>query len=89
MTRETASGKLERAVNLARKVGRPLTFFAAIGFLLIVTIPTVYAMTPDDASLQLTLTPAILGVALIVDIVCVLIWAKAKLARDPKAFQDE
>ena len=87
--RSTSIGMIETAVELARKVSRPLTFFAAIGFSLIGIIPIVYWMTPNDAKLAIALTPAILGVALIVDILCVLIWAKAKLAQDPNAFKDE
>ena len=84
-----SSSRLATAVELARKVTRPLTFFAAIGFLLVVMIPIIYKMTPDDASLQIALTPALLCVVLSIDILCVLLWAKAKLAKDPNAFKDE
>ncbi len=81
--------KIETAVEIARKVGRPLTFFAAIGFLLIVLIPTTQVLVPDQPTPLESATPSILALALIADIVAVLIWAKAKLAKDPKAFQDE
>ena len=84
-----SSGSLVAAVELARKVTRPLTFFASMGFLLVILIPIIYQMTPDNASLQIALTPALLCVALSIDILCVLIWAKAKLAQDPNAFKDE
>ena len=84
-----SSGRLVAAVELARKVTRPLTFFAAIGFFLLLTIPIVYLMTPNEAELAMALPSSILGVALIVDILCVLFWAKAKLAQDPNAFKDE
>ena len=79
----------EKAVELARKVGRPLTFFAAIGFLLIVIIPVLYGMTPDNPPIGLSIALSLVCLALSVDIICVLIWAKAKLKQDPKAFQDE
>ena len=82
-------GRAEKAVELARKVGRPLTFFAAVGFLLIGLIPAIYAFTPNDAEWYIAITPAILSLMLGVDIVCVLLWAKTKLAKDPNAFKDE
>ena len=84
-----SSSRLVTAVELARKVTRPLTFFAAIGLSLIGVIPIVYWMTPNDAKLAIALTPALLCVALSIDILCVLLWAKAKLAQDPNAFKDE
>ena len=79
----------EKAVELARKVGRPLTFFAAIGFLLIVIIPILYGMTPNNPTIGLSIALSLVCLALPVDIVCVLFWAKAKLKQDPNAFQDE
>ena len=75
--------RLEMAVELARKVGRPLTFFAAIGFALILFLPVVLWQTSDDT------VPAIMAGMIGVDIICVLIWALYKLKKDPKAFQDE
>ena len=75
--------QLETAVELARKVGRPLTFFAAMGFALILFLPVVLWQTSSDT------VPAIMAGVIGVDIICVLIWAKAKLKQDPKAFQDE
>ena len=81
--------RLEKAVELARKVGRPLTFFAAIGFLLILAIPTAQYLVSDNDPALVGAVPSILALALIVDIICVLLWAKAKLKQDPKAFQDE
>ena len=88
--RSTSIGMIETAVELARKVSRSFDIFCCqLGFSLIAIIPIVYLMTPNDAKLAIALTPAILGVALIVDILCVLFWAKAKLAHDPNAFKDE
>ena len=84
-----SSSRLVAAVELARKVSRPLTFFAAMGFLLIGLIPVLYAMTPDKPTLELAVPLALVCLALPVDIVCVLFWAKAKLAKDPNAFKDE
>ena len=76
--------RLETAVALAGKVGRPLTFFAAMGFILIATIPIVMWAGPNGSPV-----PSILSVAVIADIICVLIWAKAKLKQDQNAFKDE
>ena len=75
--------QLETAVELAGKVGRPLTFFAAIGFALILLLPFVLWQTSSDT------VPAIMTGVIGVDIVCVLIWAKAKLSKNPNAFEDE
>ena len=83
------SDKLERAVSLAHKVRRPLTFFAAVGFILLALIPTVYVITPNDATLVVALPAILVATALPIDIVCVLLWAKARLAADPHAFDDE
>lgn len=81
--------KLERAVALARKVGNPLTFFAAMGFLLLGLIPALYALTPDDPSLALAVPLSLVCLALPIDILCVLFWAKAKIRQDPHAFDGE
>ena len=51
-----SSSRLVIAVELARKVTRPLTFFAAIGLSLIGIIPIVYWMTPNDVKLAIALT---------------------------------
>ena len=83
------SNKLERAVSLAHKVRRPLTFFVIVGFMLLGLIPTIYALTPDDATLIVALPAVFVPIALIVDLVCTLLWAKARLAANPNAFDDE
>lgn len=88
-TRLTGPTKIERAVALAGKVGRPLTFFAAMGFVLVGLIPALYAMTPDDPPLSLAIPLGLVCAALPVDIICVLFWAKAKIAQDSNAFKDE
>ena len=60
-----------------------------MGFILVFLIPSIYALTPDNASLEVALPAVFVSIALPVDIVCVLLWAKAKLASDPSAFKDE
>ena len=66
-----------------------MTFFAAVAFALIPTIIGLYMVTASDAPLRAHLVPVILSVALIVNILCVLFWGKARLEKDPKAFSDE
>ena len=66
-----------------------MTFFAAMGFILVFLIPSVYWLTPDNATLIVALPAIVVAAALPIDILCVLFWAKAKIAKDPHAFDDE
>ena len=66
-----------------------MTFFALLPLIVIPGLLTFYSMTPDDIPLGATITMGILALSLPVDCVCVLLWAKAKLASDPNAFNQE
>ncbi|MYB50835.1 MAG: hypothetical protein F4X77_01360 [Acidobacteriia bacterium] len=67
-----------------------MTFFAATGFTLLALIPILYwAAGNADMSSSRGIALVATCVALIVNIVCVLFWAKAKIAQDPHAFDDE
>ena len=69
--------------------GKPLTFFAAMGFILVGLLPVIYGMTPDNASFIVALPAIAVAIAIPVDIICVLLWARAKIKKDPHAFDDE
>ena len=79
----------EKAVELARKVGRPLTFFATMGFLLVALIQVSQWMASGEDPMLLSAVPLALVITLGVNIICALIWVLAKLKQNPKAFQDE
>ena len=84
-----ASGKLAGKLAMAQQVRRPMTFFALLPILVLPTLLAFYSMTPDDIPLGATITMGFLALSLPVDCVCVLLWAKAKLASDPNAFNQE
>ncbi len=84
-----ASGKLAGKLALAQQVRRPMTFFALLPLIILPTLLAFYSMTPDDVPLGATITMVFLALSLPVDCVCVLLWAKAKLASDPNAFNQE
>lgn len=81
---------IEASVDLARKVGKPLTFFAATGFALLALLPLLYwAAGSDGLDSGRGIALVAVAVAINVNIVCVLLWAKAKIKQDPHAFRDE
>lgn len=84
-----ASGTLAGKLALAQQVRRPMTFFALLPILVVPTLLSFYYMTPDDVPVGATITMGLLALTLPVDCVCALLWAKAKLASDPNAFNQE
>ena len=81
--------RIDKIVDIAGKVVRPLKFFAAMGFLLMAWIPLSIWGVSDKSSLYVSLVPLVLSIGVIVDLICVLIWAIHKINKDPTAFQDE
>lgn len=82
-------GRVDKAFARAEKVRRPLTFFAAIGFALLVTVPVLFWSMPDNPSTMHSVALLATSVAIPLDIVVVLIWALARLKANPKAFDNE
>ena len=61
-----------------------------MGFLLVIfLIPLLWFNTPNDLTWELAVPLSVVFAALPVTIVCALLWAKARIAKDPTAFQNE
>lgn len=89
MTTKEEDGKLRNRIELAQQVRRPMTFFTLVAIIMSSSLMGFYFMTPDEVPLWSGIVMSALAIGLSVDCCCVLFWAKAKLAKDPKAFQDE
>ena len=83
---QRAASTLTLAVDLAGKVRRPLTFFAAMGFALLLVIPVVSWLLPSEMRETVAIG---IAAALPLDILCVLIWGLVRISKNPNAFDDE
>ena len=87
---DAKKNKISWIVALAQSIKRPLAFFVSMGFLLVIfLIPLLWFNTPNDLTWELAVPLSVVFAALPVTIVCALLWAKARIAKDPTAFQNE
>ena len=67
-----------------------MTFFALLPLIVAPLLASLYWLTNRDMMpLGSTIMLSLVALTLPVDCVCVLLWAKAKLALDPNAFNQE
>ena len=66
-----------------------MTFFTIALFLSIGTLLTMYLATSDPVPIEAAIVMGILALSISVLPICVLRWAKAKISKDPNAFEDE
>lgn len=85
----TEDQDIERGFKAASRFVFESRLGAEVVEILVGLIPATYAMTPNDPSPWLALPLTAVCVALSVDIVRVLFCAKAKIAQNPRAFDDE
>ena len=80
---------LTRRFEIAQQVRRPMTYFTLALLSSITALGAMYGFTSDPVPPSASVVMATLALCPSVTSVCVLLWAKAKLAQDPDAFKGE
>lgn len=80
---------LAAKVQLAQQVRKPMKFFTIALFLIVGALVSMYLGTSGPIPWEAGLVMAVLAASLSVLPICVLLWAKTRLDKDPNAFKDE